>query len=311
MLAGLVPAGFWRRLGAAVVDAILLAAVLALQSLVIVSLTVIGMTIAAPHASNIELPAAQILVAIVIVQLIISWLYSALLTSSAWRATLGKRLAGIEVTDLRGDPISFARATARYATKRLALMTFYFGFLMCAVSASRQSLHDLIAGTLVVRRRMLSAEQARQAANGLDTVEIRRALDDAQAAGEGRLPASMQAMVSEIRLQILALLPHASSFPLGSRDLFVLQRISTDYLPTSIGAYLALPPREAAAAVLPGGRTALQVLGDQLDLLRWKTGEIGETVRRQDSERLLAHGRFLEESFGRPTGELTLPPAER
>jgi uncharacterized RDD family membrane protein YckC len=305
-----VPAGFWRRLGASAVDAILLAGVLALQSLALLSLTVIGMTIATPNASKIELPAAQILIAVAIVQLIISWLYSALLISSAWRATLGKRLAGLEVTDLRGDPISFARATARYAAKRLTPLTFYFGFLMCAVSARRQGLHDMIAGTLVVRRRMPSPERARRPADGFDTVEIRRALDDVLAAGEGRLPANLQAMVDEIRLKILALLPHASSFPLGSRDLFVLQRISTDYLPTSVGAYLALPQREAAASVLLGGRTALQVLGDQLDLLRWKTGEIGETIRQQDSERLLVHGRFLEDSFGRPSGDLTLPPAQ-
>jgi hypothetical protein len=114
--------------------------------------------------------------------------------------------------------------------------------------------------------------------------------------------------VGEIRLEILALLPHASGFPMGSRDLFVLQRTSTDYLQTSIEAYLALPRSGAASSVLPGGRTALQVLSDQLDLLLWKTGEIGETICQQDSERLLAHGRFLEESFGRPSGDLTPPP---
>src|SRR5438309_756390 len=99
VLANLVPSGFWRRLGASAVDAIVLAGVLAFQSLAILSLTAIGMTIAAPNARNIQLPAAQILIAVAIVQVIVSWLYSALFISSAWRATLGKRMAGLELTD--------------------------------------------------------------------------------------------------------------------------------------------------------------------------------------------------------------------
>ena len=88
----------------------------------------------------------------------------------------------------------------------------------------------------------------------------------------------------------------------------MLQRVATDYLPTSIEAYLALPQDYATTGVLPGGKTALQVLADQLDLLDRKMDEIGDTVRQQDSERLLVHGRFLEESFGGQSEDLHLPP---
>jgi hypothetical protein len=88
----------------------------------------------------------------------------------------------------------------------------------------------------------------------------------------------------------------------------VLKRTGTDYLPTSIEAYLALPQSYATTIVLPGGKTALQVLEDQLKLLGRMIDQIGDAFRQLDSERLLAHGRFLEETFGRQSGDLSLPP---
>ena len=87
----------------------------------------------------------------------------------------------------------------------------------------------------------------------------------------------------------------------------MLRRTATDYLPTSINAYLALQPGYATTHVLPGGRTALQLLEDQLKLLERKVDEIGMALRQLDSQRLLAHGRFLEETFDRRSEDLGLP----
>jgi hypothetical protein len=99
-------------------------------------------------------------------------------------------------------------------------------------------------------------------------------------------------------------------FPPGTREVFVLQRTATEHLPTSVDAYLALPASYATTAMLRDGRTALQILGDQLGLLDVEVGEIGDAVRRRDSERLLVHRRFLEQVFGRGSNELELPPPE-
>ena len=138
---------------------------------------------------------------------------------------------------------------------------------------------------------------------------LQRALDRVGAMSQ-RLPEEPRAKVAEIIGAILELIPQAGLFPPGSRDLFVLQRTATEYLPTSVDAYLALPASYATTAVLRDGRTALQILGDQLDLLDVEVGEIGDAVRHRDSERLLVHGRFLEQVFGRGSNELELPPPE-
>ncbi len=76
-----------------------------------------------------------------------SWLYWALMESSRWRATLGKKILGLEVTDLEGRRISFARATVRYFGKII-----FVGFIMVAFTEKKQALHDIIAGCLVVKK---------------------------------------------------------------------------------------------------------------------------------------------------------------
>jgi hypothetical protein len=122
-----------------------------------------------------------------------------------------------------------------------------------------------------------------------------------------RLPFDVQLKVQQIRSKIEALMKHASEFPFASRDLFVLQRTRTDYLPATLDAYLALPPEFAEIKVAPDGRTALQVLKDQLGLLDGKLDEIAEDLQRQNVDRLLANERFLADHFGRQPAELSIP----
>jgi uncharacterized RDD family membrane protein YckC len=77
------------------------------------------------------------------------FLYCALLESSAWQATVGKRVIGIKVVNRRGERIGFARAAARFVAKLLSVLTLFVGYLLILVTNRRQALHDLIAGTLV------------------------------------------------------------------------------------------------------------------------------------------------------------------
>ncbi len=140
----------------------------------------------------------------------------------------------------------------------------------------------------------------------IDEAAVRRALAANQRLAQGRLPAPAMGKLLKIHRQIADLLPLSAQLPTGSRDLYVIQRTATDYLPATLQAYLALPPRFAATEVVQDGKTAIQLLEEQLDLLAAQLNEIGDAVHRQDSDRLLANGRFLEERFGNPT-DLRLP----
>jgi uncharacterized RDD family membrane protein YckC len=88
----------------------------------------------------------------VIVGQLLHWVYYALLESSTWQATLGKKALGLEVTDMMGARISFGRASGRWAARYISTMTFLVGYIMAGFTARKQALHDMIAGTLVIRK---------------------------------------------------------------------------------------------------------------------------------------------------------------
>ncbi len=77
--------------------------------------------------------------------------YFALLESSRWQATIGKRVCRLRVTGLDGGRISLPRAIGRYFAKFLSALILCIGFLMVGWTRRKQGLHDILAETLVVR----------------------------------------------------------------------------------------------------------------------------------------------------------------
>jgi uncharacterized RDD family membrane protein YckC len=59
---------------------------------------------------------------------------------------------GLRVTDLNRNRIGPGRAAKRYFARLLSAFPWQFGFIMAGFSPKRQALHDMMAGTLVVRR---------------------------------------------------------------------------------------------------------------------------------------------------------------
>ena len=145
------------------------------------------------------------------------------------------------------------------------------------------------------------------AATSFDPDGIRRSLQHTMSIANGKLPPELQAKLQEIADTITGILPHYADFPAGSPDLFVVGRTATDYLPSALQAYLNLPRAYATLHKMPNGKTADQVLADQLTLLSAKMNEVADAVHKKDSDALLANGRFLEEKFG--ASPLALPQA--
>jgi uncharacterized RDD family membrane protein YckC len=65
---------------------------------------------------------------------------------------VGKRVFGLIVVDDRGNRLSWARASFRHVCKILSQIPFNFGFVMIALHAKKQGLHDMIARTFVIRK---------------------------------------------------------------------------------------------------------------------------------------------------------------
>jgi uncharacterized RDD family membrane protein YckC len=132
-----VYAGFWLRLAAYIIDGALLSAV----QFVLAT----GVFLMAPH----DLRAVANLLP---VSAAMSWAYFALFESSPMRSTVGKYALGLYVSDTHGDPITFRRASARYWLKLLSTLSLMVGWFLAAFTPRKQALHDLLAGTLVLRK---------------------------------------------------------------------------------------------------------------------------------------------------------------
>jgi uncharacterized RDD family membrane protein YckC len=128
-------AGFWRRVGAAIIDAIIVGVA-----------TSVVVSIVAPNPIGSYDPTSNG------IGVIAGWLYFALFESSVHQGTPGKMILGLIVTDEAGRRVSFWRATGRHFAKFLSAVILCIGFLMVAFTQRKQGLHDILAKTLVMKK---------------------------------------------------------------------------------------------------------------------------------------------------------------
>ena len=90
-------------------------------------------------------------------------------------------------------------------------------------------------------RRYFAAREKIDLSTGFDPNDVKEALDIQVRTITGKVPPEVMAKVLKIRQTILGILPRSGNLPPGSPQLFIIERTATDYLPTSLQAYLNLP----------------------------------------------------------------------
>lgn len=146
-------AGFWIRLVAYLVDNIVLGAALVPLFIIFCLPIIMSAVKNADRGFDQGPPPALFGLVFMLIPLVIivEWLYEALLTSSRWQGTIGKRILRLKVTDDFGNKITFARSTGRFFAKMLSRMVMYAGFIMVAFMERKRGLHDIICSTQVLR----------------------------------------------------------------------------------------------------------------------------------------------------------------
>jgi uncharacterized RDD family membrane protein YckC len=147
-------AGFGRRAAAWLIDTILLG--IGLFALFFVGGILIGLGLLSTGQNPTIENALGAEVVLLLIMFVLAWLYYAGLESSAWQGTIGKRVLRLVVTDQYGRRIQFGRATGRFFGKIVSALVLFVGYLMVLFSERKQGLHDLMAGTLVVRQEHLA-----------------------------------------------------------------------------------------------------------------------------------------------------------
>jgi uncharacterized RDD family membrane protein YckC len=148
--------GFWIRLLAYIIDRIVVGVVATPLFFIMAMPTITRLVHEAEQ--NQDNPSPEFVFSVlgaistyVLLVFIGYWLYEALLTASSWQGTVGKRVLRLKVTDEAGNRISFGRATGRFFAKILSNLLFCIGFIMIAFTDRKRGLHDMLAGTLVMK----------------------------------------------------------------------------------------------------------------------------------------------------------------
>ncbi len=141
-------AGFWLRVWAGAIDISLEA----LAALVLTVVVGIAIKIYVSRSGLSPITGSYLTgIAFIFLLAVGAWLYCAFMESSKWRATIGKRILGLQVVTSSGGKLSFGQASVRHFMKFLSLFTAGVGFMMAGWTKRCQALHDMPSDSVVIK----------------------------------------------------------------------------------------------------------------------------------------------------------------
>jgi hypothetical protein len=143
------------------------------------------------------------------------------------------------------------------------------------------------------------AERPRLLENGdpRTRAEVLAVLDRLIANVAGQVPDTDVATLGRIRESAALALPATDDqLDLTNHDLWLLRQICIDYVPRALDHFIALPA-ELAAEPLLDGRSARQVLDEQLTLIETRLDEMAARSYQREAGGLLTHARYVADSL--------------
>jgi len=133
--------GFWARVGAALIDTVVLLVIITPALVAIYGWEFF-------MAEGLVQGPADVLISWVLPAVACIWLWHKL------RATPGKMLIGAEIVDAgTGEAMSLGQSVVRYLGYFVSIIPLCLGLIWVAFDPRKQGWHDKIAGTVVVRRK--------------------------------------------------------------------------------------------------------------------------------------------------------------
>ena len=114
------------------------------------------------------------------------------------------------------------------------------------------------------------------------------------------LPAPARTHLANILAAVAGIEPKLRQIDPNTPSVISVRQILADYIPATLTAYAALPPRVRATTRLGDGRTAEAQITDQLAVLEKQMDDVADNLSRGDLDALEVQGRFLDEKFQKP-----------
>lgn len=140
-------AGFWIRVGAALIDTLL---VVAVTFPLLVS--IYGWSYLRDQTGFVSGPADFLITWVApAIAVVVFWLY--------WQATPGKMALSLRVVDATtGDTLSIGQSIGRYLGYFVSIIPLCLGLIWVGFDSKKQGWHDKLAGTVVIRSKARGTE---------------------------------------------------------------------------------------------------------------------------------------------------------
>lgn len=158
-------AGFWIRATAYIIDGIILGFITAILWFIVIAVAgAIGFGAAATSGVGADGTLTESEVAVIGVGILAAITVLGIMTLAVtvlyfiffWvkrGGTLGQTLLGMRVArEADGSPIGWSTAIVRYVMMLISFLIFYLGVIWVAFEPRKRGWHDMVAGTVVVRR---------------------------------------------------------------------------------------------------------------------------------------------------------------
>ena len=143
--------GFWVRVGASLIDTVLVLVVLTPLLLAIYGRAYFDNALSGVSSGSLDGLFNYVLPAVVV---ILFWLTK--------QATPGKMVFRARVVDARsGETLGVAQSIGRYLGYFVAIIPFCLGLIWVGLDARKQGWHDKLAGTVVIRPKRRGTEPVR------------------------------------------------------------------------------------------------------------------------------------------------------
>ena len=118
----------------------------------------------------------------------------------------------------------------------------------------------------------------------------------------GMFDSALQRSITDLCARIRSLIERmeASAGFISTEDAYSAKRIALDYLPGLIESFMAIPRDFAARKALADGKTACELLHQNLAVLQRRAAEMSDDLAAQDARSFLNHARFLQDQFEQP-----------
>jgi len=138
-------AGFWIRVGAKLIDSMILMVVTMPLSFLFGFKMALNPAVNMPDIATILGQQAILIGFSTVTQLLYTWLLV-----GRYGATWGKMAVGIKVVRADGQRVDYLRAFARYWAEMVSGLACYVGYIIVAFDAEKRALHDHMCNTRVI-----------------------------------------------------------------------------------------------------------------------------------------------------------------